>query len=208
VNILADDNTSNGVEDTATDTTATTADATSDTTADDSTSSDTQTSGASASDTQDDASDFDVSSEDDDDSDDETSAQDGEPVGRIITPQPELNDALSQSASSQTADADAPRKDVPGGRSYEIIFIGRADDSDATEATTQRLRDMIESGDGAVDNVRTSETRRLAYTIDKQIEGVYIVVNARFTTEHIPEINRFFKLEESVLRHMILREEE
>lgn len=122
----------------------------------------------------------------------------------IITPQPELNEALSPAAG---ANGQAPRKEVPGGRAYEIIFIGQPGDADASEAATARLRAMIEGGGGAIDNVRTSETRRLAYPIASQIEGVYVVVNTRFEASHIPELDRFFKLEEAVLRHMILKEE-
>jgi small subunit ribosomal protein S6 len=70
------------------------------------------------------------------------------------------------------------------------------------------LREQIEGNGGAVDNVRTSETRRLAYPISKEIEGIYTVVNARFVTDRIAEIDRFFKLEEAVLRHMILKQEQ
>lgn len=120
----------------------------------------------------------------------------------VVVPQPELSEALSSDV-----DGEAPHKDVPGGRAYEIIFIGQPSDADANEASTMRLRAMIEDGGGAIDNVRTSETRRLAYPIAGQIEGVYVVVNTRFEASHIPELDRFFKLEESVLRHMILREE-
>jgi small subunit ribosomal protein S6 len=121
----------------------------------------------------------------------------------VIVPQPELSASLSTGT-----DEDAPRREVEGGRSYEIIFITRAGDQDATDTTTERLRAQVEDNGGAVDNVRTSEVRRLAYPIAKEIEGIYTVVNARFTTDRISEIDRFFKLEESVLRHMILREEQ
>ncbi|HEX8234361.1 MAG TPA: 30S ribosomal protein S6 [Abditibacteriaceae bacterium] len=130
-------------------------------------------------------------------------AEDNSPVGTVVVPQPELNDALSSSGND-----DAPRREVEGGRSYEIIFITRAGDPDATDAATNRLREQIEGNGGAVDNVRTSETRRLAYPISKEIEGIYTVVNARFLTDRIAEIDRFFKLEEAVLRHMILKQEQ
>ncbi len=130
-------------------------------------------------------------------------AEDNSPVGTVITPQPELSAALSSST-----DEDAPRREVEGGRSYEIIFITRAGDPDATDTATNRLREQIEGNGGAVDNVRTSETRRLAYPISKEIEGIYTVVNARFLTDRIAEIDRFFKLEEAVLRHMILKQEQ
>lgn len=128
------------------------------------------------------------------------SALDSTPARNAYAPQPELNDALK----SDGADDDAPRREVEGGRAYEIIYIARAGDQDATEAVTKQLRAMIEEGEGAIDNVRTSEVRRLAYPIGKQVEGVYVVVNTRFAPTHIPELDRFFKLQDPVLRHMIL----
>ena len=128
------------------------------------------------------------------------SALDSTPARNPYAPQPELNDALR----SSNTDDDAPHREVEGGRAYEIIYIARAGDQDATEAVATQLRTMIEGGEGAVDNVRTSEVRRLAYPIKKQVEGVYVVVNTRFAPTHIPEIDRFFKLQEPVLRHMIL----
>ena len=128
------------------------------------------------------------------------SALDSAPVRNPYAPQPELNDALKSSGT----DDDAPRREVEGGRAYEIIYIARAGDQDATEAVATQLRTMIEGGEGAIDNVRTSEVRRLAYPIKKQVEGVYVVVNTRFAPQHMSEIDRFFKLQEPVLRHMIL----
>ena len=119
----------------------------------------------------------------------------------IVIPQPELG------ASLPPVEEQTERREVEGGRAYEIIFITKAGDADATEASIARLRTLIEDEGGALDNVRTSEVRRLAYAIKREIEGVYTVVNARFQTQHMAEIDRFFKLEESVLRHMILREE-
>ncbi len=129
------------------------------------------------------------------------SANDETPSGEIIIPQPELG------ASLPPVEEPTERREVEGGRAYEIIFITKAGDADATEASIGRLRAMIEAEGGALDTVRTSEVRRLAYAIKREIEGVYTVVNARFGTQHLAEIDRFFKLEESVLRHMILRDE-
>jgi small subunit ribosomal protein S6 len=192
-------------EENITPTGAVSADATDDTTtdvADDVATDDVATDDATTGDAADgDATDDDVA--DDANGSQDDGAQDNSPVGTVVVPQPELNDALSSSG-----DEDAPRREVEGGRSYEIIFITRAGDPDATDAATNRLREQIEDNGGAVDNVRTSETRRLAYPISKEIEGIYTVVNARFLTNRIAEIDRFFKLEEAVLRHMILKQEQ
>jgi len=120
------------------------------------------------------------------------------------------------SASTRDADGfsnslpsvdDTPRKHVVGGIGYEIIYVIRSGDQKLVEQTGNRVRDLIEKHEGAIDNVRASEVRRFAYPIKKQTEGVYVVVNARFKPEYTNELDRFFKLEEGVLRHMMLKED-
>lgn len=100
------------------------------------------------------------------------------------------------------------RKHVPGGVGYEVIFAVRTGDQQLVEDSSRRVRALIEETlDGAVDNVRTSEVRRFAYPIKKQAEGVYVVLNARFKPEQTGELDRLFKLDENVLRHMLLKED-
>jgi small subunit ribosomal protein S6 len=118
-----------------------------------------------------------------------------------------LTDSLS-SALPSLGGEDQPRKEVPGGRAYEIIYIVRSGNPATVEASTTRVRELIENGEGAVDNARVSEVRRLAYPVKKQTEGIYVVINARFSKDLTEELERYFKLEESVLRHMVLREDE
>ena len=102
--------------------------------------------------------------------------------------------------------ADAPKREVEGGTSYEVTYILVANNPKAVDETQNRVKNLIEGAGGAIDNVRTSETRRLAYPIEKKHDGVYVVMNARFSKTLNMELDRFFKLEESVLRHVILRE--
>lgn len=132
-------------------------------------------------------------------------ATEGGTTSRNGASRPSWGDPLGGPAP--VAQEAAPRKDVPNGRAYEIIYIVRAGNPEGADQTATRVRALIEDNDGAVDNLRTSEARRTAYAIDKQIEGVYVVVNARFTKETSNELDRFFKLDENVLRHMILRED-
>ena len=108
------------------------------------------------------------------------------------------------------SEADAEREELPGTRAYEVTYIVLANNEEAQNSTQDRLKTMIEQGKGAVDNARTTESRRLAFPIKKQsvtqTEGIYVVCNARFPQSLIPEMDRFFKLEDNVLRHIILRE--
>ncbi len=102
-------------------------------------------------------------------------------------------------------EAPVPTQEVSNGRSYEITYIVQANVANAIEETQQGVTTLIENAGGAVDNARVSEIRRLAYPIDKKSEGVYVVLNTRFGKELTTELDRFFKLEERILRHVILR---
>lgn len=134
----------------------------------------------------------------------------GEDEAPAFQPRSSSNE-LSDSLVSQLPEVEgeeAPRKEVEGGRAYEIIYIVRTGDSEAVEKSIESVRNIVEAGDGAVDNVRASETRRLAYPIEKQTEGIYVVTNARFAGEVSAELERYFRIEESVLRSMVLREDD
>jgi small subunit ribosomal protein S6 len=106
----------------------------------------------------------------------------------------------------QPAPVDENSKEVANGRAYEIAYIVVANNPEAIENTQARVKALIEGADGAVDNARVSEVRRLAYPIEKRAEGVYVIINARFESTLTEELDRFFKLDETVLRHMILRD--
>ncbi len=117
--------------------------------------------------------------------------------------QGELVDALvpvGEGASEQ--------KEVEGGRPYEIVVIVRTTHGNDIEAITSRARELIESSGGAVDNVRTSDVRRFSYPINKEVEGSYVVLNTRFLTGTVKDLDRAFKLEEGILRHLIVREDQ
>ncbi len=117
--------------------------------------------------------------------------------------QPDLNETLTP---AEGASADAERIEVPGGRKYETMFIVRMGED--TKAVTDRIRSVIEQDGGAIDNVRVSGMRRLSYPIKKQMEGIDVVFNGRFTKETAAELDRALKLDEAVLRHMTLREDQ
>ncbi len=147
-------------------------------------------------------------SNDDDDRDNRRRNRDGnrddrQDAGRMQGP----TDLLPELDASQQ---DAERTELPDTRAYEVTYIVLSNNEEAQKSTQGRLTQMIEQAGGAVDNSRSTESRRLAFPIKKQsitqTEGIYVVNNARFSQLLIPEMDRFFKLEDNVLRHIILRE--
>ena len=152
--------------------------------------------------------DRDPDSNDDDDRDNRRRNRDGnrddrQDAGRLQGP----TDLMPELDPSQT---EGEREELPNTRAYEVTYIVLANNEEAQNSTQDRLKAMIEAAGGAVDNARTTESRRLAFPIKKQSvtqsEGIYVVNNARFSQSLIPEMDRFFKLEDNVLRHIILRE--
>ena len=132
------------------------------------------------------------------------------PAPQVIAPAPRVADRSPSDLNAELlpSDEDGAAKEVPNGRAYEITYIVRANEPEAVSKSQAGLKALVDGVDGAVDNVRVSEIRRLAYPINKQVDGVYVVVNARFEKTIVQEIDRYFKLEETVLRHIVLRKED
>ena len=130
----------------------------------------------------------------------------GEETAAASTRAPDA-EGFTSALPSLSAEETEARQHVAGGVGYEIIYVVKAGDPQLVEASSQRVRELIEKSEGAIDNVRASEVRRFAYPIKKQTEGVYVVVNARFKPEFTSELDRFFKIDESILRHMMLKED-
>jgi small subunit ribosomal protein S6 len=93
-------------------------------------------------------------------------------------------------------------------RSYELVYILRPNlEDEAKEAVFNKVKGIIES-DGQVDKVDTWGNRRLAYPIKKLNEGFYNLVYFTATSEVVNEIDRNLKIMDSVIRHMMVRQEE
>lgn len=92
---------------------------------------------------------------------------------------------------------------------YELMVILEPDlDSQALDRILDNLGSIVSSNDGEVAEVDKWGQRRLAYEIDGKTEGQYVVVTFK-SEEDVPrEIQRVLNLNESVLRHMILRTDE
>lgn len=93
-------------------------------------------------------------------------------------------------------------------KKYEAVFIFVPNlDDEKKESITKRLKGIIEK-DGTVTNVDEWGNRKLAYEIDDYQEGYYIIVNFEATPDAIKELDRVAKISDSILRHMIIRDDE
>ena len=90
-------------------------------------------------------------------------------------------------------------------RLYESTFIINAalEDPDV-EAVIRRVTDYIENHGGQFVEMSKWGRRRLAYPIKKKYNGYYVYMAFESASEVLPLIERFFTLEENVLRHLTL----
>jgi small subunit ribosomal protein S6 len=96
-------------------------------------------------------------------------------------------------------------------RSYELTFIVRlegADDS-AVNASVDQVRGWVEAEElGQVTRIDRWGRKKLAYQIDGQREGYYVLFAAQIEPRAIFEIERSLNLAPNILRYLFVRGEE
>lgn len=94
-------------------------------------------------------------------------------------------------------------------KKYELMFIVKTTmESDAAGKLANDYKKVITEAKGDVSNFKDMGQRKLAYAIDKQINGYYYVVDFTATSETIAELDRRLRLDENILRHMIIKLDE
>lgn len=92
-------------------------------------------------------------------------------------------------------------------RKYEIVYILRANlDEAARTEEMNKLANIITSKGGTVDSTDVTKLglRDLAYPIKKETKGFYVVLNVTMGNEAYAEFNRLIRIDNNVLRHIIL----
>ena len=93
-------------------------------------------------------------------------------------------------------------------RSYELVFIVNPElDEDDLTAVRERVEGLIERSSGKVTKVEPWGLRRLAYPVQKQGEGQYVLMQLDIKAQGVAELERDLGLVEPILRHLIVRVE-
>jgi small subunit ribosomal protein S6 len=89
---------------------------------------------------------------------------------------------------------------------YELMYVLTPElDEAGVEEANARVSTMLTSRGGEITNVDPWGRRRLAYPIENHLEGVYSVVQLKLDPTSITAIERDFRLNESVIRHLLIR---
>jgi len=95
-------------------------------------------------------------------------------------------------------------------RTYEIMFVLKPDLAEEVIAETrERIKKIIEDFGGEfIDEADGWGKKRLAYEIEKYLEGIYSVWHFKGKPEAIQELDRVIKISDKFLRHIIVRQNE
>lgn len=90
---------------------------------------------------------------------------------------------------------------------YETVFILSSKlDEEATKALVEKFKDLI-AANGTVDGVDEWGKRRLAYPINKETDGYYVLINFTSLPAFTAELDRIYKITDGVIRSLIIRKE-
>ena len=91
---------------------------------------------------------------------------------------------------------------------YEsVIIINPSVDEEGIKALIKKFTDII-NNDGKVESVDEIGKKRLAYEIMKNREGYYTVFNFEAKPELIAELERNYRIDDSVMKFITVKKED
>ena len=95
-------------------------------------------------------------------------------------------------------------------RRYEAMYIVDADTPDESlEPVIEKYSKVVRDGGGEVSEAGKWEKGRrpLAYEIAKKRDGLYVLMQFKSDSEVPKELDRIFKINDDVIRHLIVRQD-
>ena len=91
-------------------------------------------------------------------------------------------------------------------RPYEVMVIFDPEtDERSVQPTLEQYLTVITKGGGTVENLDIWGRRRLAYEIQKKTEGIYAVITLNAEPDDVKEMDRQFRINESIMRTKVIR---
>ena len=92
---------------------------------------------------------------------------------------------------------------------YEsVIIINPSLDEQGIKDVITKFTDLINNNNGKVENVDEMGKRKLAYEIKKQSEGYYVVYIFEANPEFIKELERIYRITDSIMKFITIRKED
>ncbi|MCH2310925.1 MAG: 30S ribosomal protein S6 [SAR202 cluster bacterium] len=89
---------------------------------------------------------------------------------------------------------------------YELVTIYSPEASqDETDDSIKVINEFVSSNDGVVSEHDEWGMKTLAFPIKKFTEGNYSLIKFTILSDKINELNRMLQMNESILRHLIIK---
>ncbi|ENQ3106859.1 30S ribosomal protein S6 [Bacillus cereus] len=94
-------------------------------------------------------------------------------------------------------------------KKYEIMYIIRPNmEEEAQKALVERFAGVLTENGAEIINTKDWGKRRLAYEINDLREGFYMILNVNSNSEAVKEFDRLAKINENIIRHIVVKDEE
>ena len=93
-------------------------------------------------------------------------------------------------------------------RKYEVIFIVKPLEEEATNAVIEKFSKLIVDNGGTIDKEDRWGKKRLAYEIKDCMDGFYCLFYVTCEPACVAEVDRVMKLNGELLKHMIVKSDE
>lgn len=94
-------------------------------------------------------------------------------------------------------------------RKYEAMYIIRPNiDDESRKALVERFNTILTDNGAEITESKDWGKRRLAYEIEDYREGYYQIVNFVAEPAAVQEFDRLVKINEDIIRHLVVKEDE
>ncbi|CUH95804.1 hypothetical protein P22_1884 [Propionispora sp. 2/2-37] len=93
-------------------------------------------------------------------------------------------------------------------RKYEVMFIVKPLEEEATNAVISKFESLITSNGGNIEKIDRWGKKRLAYEIKDFTEGYYCLFFFTAEPAVVAELDRVMKITDEILKHMVIKEDE
>ena len=91
---------------------------------------------------------------------------------------------------------------------YEVMFIAKPLEDAEVDPIAEFVSNLIKKNGGNVEKVDRWGKRHLAYPVKKQADGNYVLINFEADPEVIKEIDRVMKIQDEILKNLIVKIDE
>ncbi len=92
-------------------------------------------------------------------------------------------------------------------KSYESMIVIKPLSEEETNKTIETVKNFLTEREAEIGNVNIWGLRRLAYEIEKQSEGYYVILYFSLKPNHIDALENLYRLNENIIRFNVIKKE-